>query len=72
MYRTLKSDPVFRGEFSGACPVCGAAVRVNRFLEVVKRCPHFVRRWRVSADGRVRAEFRTAADESALSSTAAR
>jgi uncharacterized protein (DUF983 family) len=45
------------GNFSCGCPTCGTCILVDANLHVVSRCEHFVRRWRVSADGRVRAEF---------------
>lgn len=61
MYRTLKKA---KGPFAHPtnvgcdCPICGARIIVGDQLDVVAKCPHFVRRWRVTADGRVRAEFR--------------
>jgi uncharacterized protein (DUF983 family) len=47
------------GNFSCGCPTCGSCILIDGDLKVVAKCEHFARRWRVSADGRVRAEFRS-------------
>jgi hypothetical protein len=54
--RTLQKSK--GGNFFCGCPTCGYCIIIDGNLNVVARCEHFVRRWRVSADGRVRAEFR--------------
>lgn len=61
MYRTLKKAKGPFGHPSNVgcdCPTCGKRVIVAADLKILSTCRHFVRRWRVSADGRVRAEFR--------------
>lgn len=42
------------------CPECGEemVVQNDKELTVVKACEHATRRWRVTADRRVRVEFR--------------
>ena len=59
MYQTLKKDQ--EGLYRGACPTCGTGVEVTENLEVQRSCSHLRRRWRVTADRRVRVEFHTPA-----------
>lgn len=69
MYRTLKKPPMgHAGRVGCDCPICGERTIVEDTAELTvrTRCPHFVRRWRVAADQRVRAEFRTEAAATAL------
>jgi hypothetical protein len=57
MYRTLTRTP--SGNYVGRCPECNEVTLINGDdLEVAARCEHFVRRWRVAADKRVRVEYR--------------
>lgn len=67
MFRTLKKDQ--KGTYRAACPSCQETTKVkdDSSLSVITSCRHFVRRWRVTKDRRVRAEFRDA--EESLSAT---
>lgn len=56
--KTLRKAPA--GGASGACPYCETVIQVTDEGAVTADCPHFVRTWLVSADGRRRAEFRYA------------
>lgn len=56
MYQTLKKQP--DGSYVGECPACPSVTLVDAGLRVVPKCRHFVRSWRVTADQRVRAEYR--------------
>lgn len=61
--RTLKECG--EGDYCATCPTCAAPIQLRRDLTVLVRCSHFVRRWRVAADARVRVEFHAGAAEPA-------
>jgi hypothetical protein len=58
--KTLRPDG--SGHFYlGSCPFCGFELQVENDSTLtvsMMACEHFVRRWRVSADRRVRVEWR--------------
>lgn len=56
MYRTLRQED--NNTYSGNCPECGKVIRLGSDLSVRSSCTHYVRRWRVKADKRVRVEYR--------------
>jgi hypothetical protein len=56
MYKTLKQAK--NGSYTGNCPTCRKSTEVGPDLQVREKCEHFVRRWRVAEDGRVRVEYR--------------
>ena len=59
--RTMKPHPTIPQAYTAECPECGApnSVRAQAEQAPVKVgvCQHFKRAWRVTADGRIRAEF---------------
>lgn len=61
MYRTMKRGDELvpaLANYRSECPTCAKPNIVDDHLTVLARCSHFVRVWRVTADQRVRIEYR--------------